>query len=67
MKSLKELREQRNMSQVELSQRAGCSPTTILRIEKWGHRPRVEVCQRIVTALGVNVTDVWGEGAGDGR
>lgn len=61
MKSLQELRERRNMSQIELSQRAGCSPTTIMRIEKWGHKPKGDCPQRIATALGVNVTEIWGE------
>lgn len=59
MNTLLKLRKQRNMSQVELGLRAGCSPTTLLRIEKFGHRPPADCCHRIAAALGVTEAEIW--------
>lgn len=59
MKGLYQIRKLRNMSQIELCQKARCSATTLLRIEKFGHRPSDDCCQRIAAALGVNETEIW--------
>jgi DNA-binding XRE family transcriptional regulator len=59
--TLRELRQDRNLSQWGLAVRAGTSATTVSAIERWGYKPGVDLRERIATALGVNVADIWGE------
>jgi len=41
---------------------AGTSPATLSAIEKWGHQPGADLCERIAAVLGVHVGDIWPEG-----
>jgi len=59
--NLRELRQDRNLPQWGLAVRAGTSATTVSAIERWGYKPGVELQERIATALGVNVADIWPE------
>lgn len=42
-----------------LAVQAGVSPATIVAVEKHGHRPGQDTQQRIASALGVSVADIW--------
>ena len=59
--NLRQLRQDRRLSQWGLAVRAGTSATTISAIERWGYKPGVALQERIATALGVNVADIWPE------
>jgi DNA-binding XRE family transcriptional regulator len=56
---LRELREAAGLAQAGLAVQAGCSPTTVLIIERWGHVPSAPVRQRLAAALGVDVLEIW--------
>jgi transcriptional regulator with XRE-family HTH domain len=56
---LRRLRLARDLPQAGLAVRAGCSPTTVLIIERWGHVPSPAVRQRLAAALGVDVREIW--------
>jgi DNA-binding XRE family transcriptional regulator len=59
---LRQLRRAQELSLWGLAVGAGTSPTTLCAIEKWGYRPGAALCERIATALGVHVGDIWPEG-----
>jgi transcriptional regulator with XRE-family HTH domain len=56
---LKDFRQARGLALYGLAALAGVSPTMLSAIERWGYRPRAQVCQRIAGALGVAVEEVW--------
>ncbi len=56
---LRSLRLARGLPQAALAVQAGCSPTTVLIIEGWGHVPSPPVRQRLAAALGVDVREIW--------
>jgi DNA-binding XRE family transcriptional regulator len=56
---LRRLRLVRGLPQAGLAVQAGCSPTTVLIIERWGHVPSPPVRQRLAAALGVDVREIW--------
>jgi DNA-binding XRE family transcriptional regulator len=60
---LRRLRQARRLAQAGVAVRAGCSPTTILLIERWGHVPSPPVQKKIAEALHVQVADIWPESA----
>ncbi len=55
--------KQRGWSRWELAIRARVSPVTIRAIERFNHRPRPDVCERIAETLGVRVEEIWSEPA----
>ena len=50
---LREVRESKLLTQVELAERAGLSEATIVRIEAAQHEPRISTIRRLAEALGV--------------
>jgi DNA-binding XRE family transcriptional regulator len=58
---LRRLRKGQGLSLWGLAVCVGTSPTTLSAIEKWGYRPGAALCERIATALGVSVSDIWPE------
>jgi transcriptional regulator with XRE-family HTH domain len=61
---LRMAREALGLAQYALAVMAGTSPTTVLAIERYGHRPRYAVQERIARALNLDVADFWPEGGG---
>jgi transcriptional regulator with XRE-family HTH domain len=61
MNRVKELRKKRGMSQAELAVKARTSPTMLVMIERYGHRPGPDLRERIARALGVTPEDIWPE------
>jgi transcriptional regulator with XRE-family HTH domain len=59
MHPLRRLRLARGLPQAGLAVQAGCSPTTVLIVERWGHVPSPPVRQRLAAALGVDVREIW--------
>jgi DNA-binding XRE family transcriptional regulator len=59
--NLRKFRQDRNLSLWGLAVRARTSATTLSAIERWGYKPGVELQERIATALGVKVADIWPE------
>lgn len=55
---LKELREQRNLSQQELARRAGIAQSSIHYIETGQKSPTYRILQKLASALGVSVADL---------
>jgi lambda repressor-like predicted transcriptional regulator len=56
---LRTIRRKHGLSLWGLAVRARTSPGTLSAIERWGYRPGTELQQRIATALGVAVTEIW--------
>jgi DNA-binding XRE family transcriptional regulator len=56
---LRRLRLARGLPQAGLAVQAGCSPTTVLIVERWGHVPSLPVRQRLAAALSVDVREIW--------
>jgi transcriptional regulator with XRE-family HTH domain len=57
---MKDIREAKNWTLVELSIATGVSVSTLSAIEKYGYYPQTEsVRTRIATSLGVAESDVW--------
>lgn len=52
------LREQRELSQSEVAERAGIDRKTVNRIENERFSPSIDTLTRISVALGVNVSDL---------
>jgi len=56
---LKQVREKRFLSQRDLAQKAGVSPTTILHLETGeSPNPRLSTVRRIAEALGLDPNDL---------
>lgn len=60
MKNLRRRRDEANLSRWELSIRSGVSPQTISDIEMKGTNPRVDIAEKLATALGTTVDDLIG-------
>lgn len=60
---LREIRERRGLTQMELSQLAGVSQSVISSIENECVSPTVRVLQKLAKALGVSVSELLGEGS----
>lgn len=61
-KTLREWREARSMSPLELAAQAHVSLTTVLDIEQSRRTPTVVTAQKLVDVLGITVADVrWPE------
>jgi DNA-binding XRE family transcriptional regulator len=58
---VKELRKQRNISQMTLATWVGCSQNTISKIEKGDCDPKVSLIMEIAAYFGVSVDYVLGE------
>jgi len=58
---LRELRQGQKLALWGLAVRAGTSATMLSAIECWGYKPGVALQERIATALGVTVADIWPE------
>ena len=65
--SIKELRIERNLSQLELSRRAGMSPAQLCKIERGSSALTSSTLRRIAEALDVKMSVLLGEGAANGR
>jgi transcriptional regulator with XRE-family HTH domain len=61
MATVKELREQAGMNQVELAVKAGVSVNSVSRIER-GYKPNKGTLKLIANALGVEVSEITGVG-----
>lgn len=59
--NIKQLRESKNISQFELSLRAGCSRTQISRIENCEVNPTILLLNEIALALDVAVVELLEE------
>lgn len=61
-RTLREWREVREMTPMELAYKAGVSLTTVLDVEQSRRSPSVITAQKIVAVLGISVADVrWPE------
>lgn len=58
-------RSRQRLALLALAARAGCSTTTLLAIERYGHVPRFETRQRIAAALGIPADSIWRDMADD--
>src|SRR5262245_61881400 len=56
---LRDLRLRRQLAQVALAVVAGVSPSLVVAVERYGHRPRPETRARLARALGVSETTLW--------
>jgi len=57
--NIRRLREERDMSQVELARRAGVDLRTITRVEAVAREPGVATLARIARGLGVAPAELW--------
>ena len=59
---LREVRQQRFVTQAELSERTGLTVANISRIENGTQRPRITTVRKLAEALGVGPEDLveWG-------
>ena len=58
MLKLRQLREQRSLSQAVLAKRAGVTVYTISRLENGRHRPTLLTVNKLAGALGVKPEDI---------
>ena len=59
---LKALREERGLTQVQLSQKSGITTRMIQNYESGSNRPRYEGAEKLANALEVPVTELLGQG-----
>ena len=59
---LREVREAKFVTQVELAKKAGVSETTIVRLEAGTHRPRISTIRKLAKALGVEPSELVADG-----
>lgn len=62
---VRRLREERNLSQLELARRAGMSPAQLCKIERGRNGLTASTLRRLAEALGVSVSVLLGEQHGD--
>jgi transcriptional regulator with XRE-family HTH domain len=62
MNTVRYHRQARRLTLQALAKRAQTSVSTLIYIEKYGHTPRPELCQRIALALAVPAEELWPEG-----
>lgn len=58
-KRIKELREARNMKQIELAELIDMEATNLSKLEKGIHLPKDENLKRITTALNIDLQDLF--------
>ena len=56
---MKELREQKQLTQEQLAQKVGVRRETILFLEKGKYNPSLQLAHNIAKELGVNIEDVF--------
>jgi transcriptional regulator with XRE-family HTH domain len=56
---LYEWRKRLSFSMQELGVSAGCSPATLVAIERYNHLPTPRVRQKIASAMGVKEEQIW--------
>jgi transcriptional regulator with XRE-family HTH domain len=56
---LRDERLRRQLPQAALAVVAGVSPSLVVAVERYGHRPRPETRARLARALGVSETALW--------
>ena len=57
-KTVRQLREDRGLTQFDLAAQSGVSLSTVVNIEAGRQEPRVSLAEKIATALGVSVADI---------
>jgi len=57
--NLQKFLARKGMTRLELAVSAKTAPNTIWLIEKYNHKPRQDVAERIAKALGVTPEDIW--------
>ncbi len=57
---VKEMRLARGETMQGLSRRAGCSPASLVAIERYNHIPGRELRRRLAAALEIEETELWG-------
>jgi transcriptional regulator with XRE-family HTH domain len=62
--SLRTLRQKRGWSQTELATRAGVQQALVSAIEVESANPTIESLDKIASALGVRIEDLFGRGEG---
>jgi transcriptional regulator with XRE-family HTH domain len=58
VESLRQIREERGLSQRELAARAGVVKSTIYEAEAGRHIPRIQTLEKLADALGVSIVDL---------
>jgi transcriptional regulator with XRE-family HTH domain len=58
---LREIRTQRLLTQEELAEKAGVSPTTVANIETDNRGPHFRTIRKLAKALGVDPTELVGD------
>ena len=58
MQTLRDIREGKFISQVDLAKLSGVTPATISRIESGKHKPRFVTIRKLAKALGVDPGDI---------
>ncbi len=66
MKTIRQLREAKGWTQLELSHRVGVTPSTIYNWERGRFKPRVEQLRELAGVFGVRMDDVALTIAGSG-
>jgi len=56
---LRELRVERGMTQADLAHRAGVTATYVSKLESAGAAPVIDLADKLATALGVNLADLF--------
>lgn len=59
MNNLRALRKAKGMALWGVAAKARASVAMLSAIEKWNYVPRCDVRERIASALGVSVDDIW--------
>lgn len=59
--AIRELRKERDLTQLQLAIRAGITPTALARIEAGTADPLLKTAKRIADVLGVKVDDLIAE------
>lgn len=63
--NLKRLRTLRALTQVELAQRAGVTPATVVRVERNQAEPHMSTLRKLAEALGVEPRELVSEAANE--
>ena len=63
---LREFRRARALTQEELAEKAGVSPSTIVDIERGKHEPQIRTLRKLARAFGVQPKELVKTGSSDG-